>query len=108
MQLKSEKNSLPKKLCNKVNIKPILESKIGLFYIIVPRPSEVEGSTVSKETETFSETEGTSNVYVKEYVSPLKTDLELKRTFAIAGKSYKIVLIANNMHNQEDNAKMTW
>lgn len=78
------------------------------YHPVVPRPSEVEGSTVSKETETFSETEGTSNVYVKEYVSPLQTDLELKRTFSIAGKSYKIVLIANNMHNQEDNAKMTW
>lgn len=56
----------------------------------------------------FTEEEGTSYVYSKEYVLPLETDLELTRGFTQPGITYIVTMTATNMHNQDDSAKMTW
>lgn len=50
-------------------------------HVQFPREAEVEGSEIDKETQVFSETEGTSNVYQEVYTLALETEVELKRTF---------------------------
>ncbi len=73
-----------------------------------PRPSEVEGSTVAKEQKTFEQTEGTDALYSRIYTLPVTTELQLKRTFTQPGQTYKVILFAENMHNEEDVAIMEW
>ena len=56
----------------------------------------------------FTETEGTSNVYEKEFHLPEETELEIRRTFSTPGQEFTLVLTANNMHNPEDSSRMVW
>ena len=70
-----------------------------------PRPEEVSNSMVEH---TFSETEGTDNTFEKQYILPLATAFELKRTFTQPGVELELMLTSSNMHDEDDNAVMFW
>ncbi len=84
-----------------------MRCKFYQLTITDPRPTEVEGATATKPVSVFNHEEG-STLYSREFIMPLETDLQLKRTFAVVGQEYKILLRADNMHNEEDFALMEW
>jgi len=42
------------------------------------------------------------------FVNPLATELTVKRSFNQPGRVYTLTMYAQNMHNKDDDATMTW
>ncbi|XP_059083429.1 uncharacterized protein LOC131880752, partial [Tigriopus californicus] len=73
----------------------------------LPRPTEVENTNVTQKVNNATQTEG-GTTFSAQYILPTETELELKRTFTVPGVDYRVVMIASNMHNEDDMANMTW
>ena len=79
-----------------------------LFHLLPvadPRPEETGGAAAA--TDTFTEDEGTST-YSAQYTLALETEILMKRTFTAPGTEYLLIMRAENMHNENDTALMTW
>lgn len=73
----------------------------------LPRPTEVENTNVTQKVNNATQTEG-GTTFSAQYILPTETELELKRIFTEPGVDYQVVMIASNMHNEDDMANMTW
>jgi hypothetical protein len=67
----------------------------------------VYGNKTSNVESSVSQ-EGAQEQFNKEFIKPLPTELEMTRTFTVPGLRYQIEMQAENMHNPDDLATMTW
>ncbi len=61
------------------------------------------GGSAGTQTATDAETGETSTFDVA-----VETELVLKRSFSVTGKHYVVTMLAENMHQEDDRATMTW
>lgn len=67
----------------------------------------MENTNVTQKVNNATQTEG-GTTFSAQYILPTETELELKRIFTEPGVDYQVVMIASNMHNEDDMANMTW
>ena len=88
-------------------IDPVLYDFI-IVIILVPRPEETEFNNATDNKVTVVRQEGSDQQEAKAYIKPLPTVLEITRTFPKPGTQYHLTLEAQNMHDSDDTASMTW